>query len=103
MRISKIIAIIGAALILVCFFLPWESLGFMGTEIVYSGYQKAAGSPPGNYKLSVNPSDYGAESDLDYINQVWGTLLGDSLSGSQIGALSGITDSINRALAKPIL
>lgn len=103
MRISKIIAIIGSVLILVSFFLPWESLSFMGTEIVYSGFQKAAGSPPGNYKLSVDPSDYGAESDLDYINQVWGELLGDSLSGSQIGALSGITDSINRALAKPIL
>jgi len=75
----------------------------MGTEIYYSGYQKAAGSPPGNYKLSVNPSDYGAESDLDYINQVWGELLGDTLYSEEIGAISGITDVINRAFAKPIL
>lgn len=103
MRISKLIAIIGAVLLFVCFFLPWESMSFMGTEIYYSGYQKAAGSPPGNYKLSVNPSDYGAESDLDYLNQGWGDLLGDSLSGSEIEALSGINDSINRAFAKPIL
>lgn len=103
MKISKIIAIVGAVLLFVCFFLPWESLSFMGTEIYYSGYQKAAGSPPGNYKLSVNPSDYGAESDLDYINQVWGGLLGDTLSSEEIGAISGITDVINRAFAKPIL
>lgn len=103
MKISKIIAIVGAVLLFICFFLPWESLSFMGTEIVYSGYQKAAGSPPGNYKLSGDPSDYGAESDLDYINQVWGELLGGTLSGSDIGALSGITDAINRAFAKPIL
>ncbi len=103
MKLSKIIAILGAVLILICFFLPWESLSFMGTEIVYSGYQKAAGSPPGNYKLSVDPSDYGMESDLDYINQVWGELLGNTLSGNEIGALSGITDAINRAFAKPIL
>ena len=103
MKMSKIIAIVGAVLLFVCFFLPWESLSFMGTEIYYSGYQKAAGSPPGNYKLSVNPSDYGAESDLDYINQVWGELLGDTLSSEEIGAISGITDVINRAFAKPIL
>lgn len=103
MKISKIIAIVGSALLLISFFLPWESLSFMGTKIVYSGYQKAAGSPPGNYKLSADPSDYGAESDLDYINQVLGELLGGTLSGSEIGALSGMTDAINRALAKPVL
>ena len=103
MKLSKIVAIVGAVLIFVCFFLPWESLSFMGTKIVYSGYQKAAGSPPGNYKLSVDPSDYGSESDLDYINEVWGDLLGDTLSDSEIGILSGVTDSINRAFAKPIM
>jgi len=76
---------------------------FHGDRNLLFRIPKAAGSPPGNYKLSINPSDYGAESDLDYIYQVWGDLLGDSLSDSEIGALSGITDSINRAFAKPIL
>ena len=83
MRLSKIIAILGAILIVVCFFLPWESMSVMGEDYKYSGYQKASGNIPNYYDLMTEAYENDEESDpygLDFMfDELMGDMMGDAL------------------------
>lgn len=95
MKAARIIAIVGAALIILSFFLPWQSASYMGYKADYSGYGMAAGSPAGNY--SPNPA--GQPSDSDYLEGLWGSLG----FGDESGAMAMINDALNQLMAQPIL
>jgi len=103
MKMSKIIAIGGSVLILISFFLPWESLSFMGSNIKRSGLQKATGSTPADLKLNFNTSEYGLGSDFGLFNMIFEEVIGGSLSGEEMAIFNGVVDAVNKAFARPIL
>lgn len=95
MKIEKILAIAGAFLIIVSFFLPWEKITMMDVTVKYSGFGIAKGSPGGNY----NPNPLSQTSDKDFLNELWA----DALEGTGGESLANINNAINRLLAQPIL
>ena len=102
MKTAKIVAIIGALIIIVSFFLPWQTLSVDGVEVKYSAYGMASGSPGGNYKDISGIAGMGADSDMDYLNETWNDLLGNVLGSAEIEGITQINDSFNRMLAQPI-
>ena len=103
MKMSKLIAIGGAVLILISFFLPWDSLSIMGTNIKSSGLQKAAGSRPANLDLNFAPSEYGLGSEMNLFYGIIEEVLGSSFSSEEMAILNGVIDAVSKAFARPIL
>ena len=102
MKTAKIVAIIGALIIIVSFFLPWATLSTYGEEVKVSAYGMASGSPNGNYKDISGIAGMGAASDMVYLNETWNDLLGNVMSSAEIEGIAKINDSFNRLLAEPV-
>lgn len=94
MRVSKIVAILGAIIIIVAFFLTWAEFSLAGITTSGTGFGMAIGRPSGMDKPLSGLSGYSSSADRDFIES---TL--ENYIGTGAGAFAGAVDSLNKMFA----
>lgn len=99
MKTAKVLAVVGAVLIIISFFLPWQQTSLMGITVKFSGWGLAKGSPGGNY--SSNP--FNQPSDEAYLESFWDELLFGTSGQGESDSIAMLNNVINQMMAQPIL
>lgn len=94
MKTEKILAIVGAVIILISFFLPWQLYSFMGVNVKISAWGIATGSPGGSF--DANPLDQ-LSNESGFSDLFFGSSFNDGAD-----SITNFVEKINQALSQPV-